>query len=130
VIKQSTEILTMTPNFCVRYFTHPVTATKPLRDTHNAIQTEMTRFRTLRLGFSCSLPSLCFQSFLGRAHEGRSAADCLARSRSARDLPQNLAGEDRLASTKGNGERLRQSAKRMSAGCGHSHGNKTILMGT
>ncbi len=29
---------------------------------------------------------------MGRAHEGRSAADCRARSRSARDQQQNLAG--------------------------------------
>ncbi len=29
---------------------------------------------------------------MGRAHEGRSAADCRARSRSPRDQPQNLAG--------------------------------------
>jgi hypothetical protein len=29
---------------------------------------------------------------LGRAHDGRSVADCRARRRSACDLPQNLAG--------------------------------------
>ncbi len=31
-------------------------------------------------------------TLLAHAHEGRSAAVCLARSRSAHDLPQNLAG--------------------------------------
>jgi hypothetical protein len=31
---------------------------------------------------------------MGRAHEGRSAADCRVRSRSARDQPQNMAGRN------------------------------------
>jgi len=31
---------------------------------------------------------------LADAHEGRSAAVCLARSRSAHDLPQNVAGRN------------------------------------
>ncbi len=41
------------------------------------------------------LPHLIYQistCLLGRAHEGRSVPDCRARRRSARGLPQNLAG--------------------------------------
>jgi hypothetical protein len=41
------------------------------------------------------LPHLIYEEskcLLGRAHEARIVADCRARRRSARDLPQNLAG--------------------------------------